>query len=59
MREWADEIAETPEEARLPVARPRHPIARILTRRPLRPSDDEVRENPRAESARLRVAEKL
>lgn len=31
----------------------------VLTRRPIRPSDDEVRRNPRSRSARLRVAEKL
>ncbi len=59
MRAWADEEAETHEQARLPVARTRHPIARVLTRRPLRPRPDEVRGNPRAESARLRATEKL
>jgi 16S rRNA (cytosine1402-N4)-methyltransferase len=59
MRAWADDIAETHEESRLPVARPRNPIVRVLTRRPLRPRADEVADNPRAESARLRVAEKL
>ncbi len=32
---------------------------RVLTRRPIRPSETELRRNPRSRSARLRVAEKL
>ena len=32
---------------------------RILTKRPLRPSDDEVARNPRSRSARLRAAERM
>ncbi len=35
------------------------PEMKILTRKPLRPSPEEVRTNPRARSARLRVAEKI
>ena len=31
----------------------------VLTRRPIRPTDAEVRRNPRSRSARLRVAEKV
>ena len=35
------------------------PALRILTRRPVRPSAEEIQSNPRSRSALLRVAEKL
>jgi 16S rRNA (cytosine1402-N4)-methyltransferase len=35
------------------------PSIRLLTRKPLRPSDEEVASNPRARSARVRAAEKI
>jgi 16S rRNA (cytosine1402-N4)-methyltransferase len=35
------------------------PRVRVVTRKPLRPTDDEIDENPRARSARLRSAERI
>jgi 16S rRNA (cytosine1402-N4)-methyltransferase len=35
------------------------PVVKIITRKPKLPSDQEIEENPRARSAKLRVAEKL
>jgi len=43
----------------LPVCRcGREPVLRIITKKPLVPSDEEIEQNPRARSAKLRVAEK-
>lgn len=39
--------------------RPRAPSARVLTRKAVMPGESEVRENPRARSAQLRVLEKM
>jgi 16S rRNA (cytosine1402-N4)-methyltransferase len=39
-------------------AKAKEGVVKILTKKPLRPSEREVRENPRARSARLRVAVK-
>ncbi len=38
---------------------PKEPEGRSVTRKPITPSEEEVRENPRARSAKLRVMEKL
>jgi 16S rRNA (cytosine1402-N4)-methyltransferase len=54
---WAGR--DDPEPPGMPVARPRNPLVRLLTRRPRRPDADEIAENPRSASARLRAAEKI
>ena len=35
------------------------PVVKVLTRRPLQPTPEEIQRNPRARSARLRVAQKV
>jgi 16S rRNA (cytosine1402-N4)-methyltransferase len=34
-------------------------LLRVLTRSPIRPTDDETRDNPRSRSARMRVIERI
>lgn len=44
----------------VPICRCQHvPMVRILTKKPIRPSEAELKENPRSRSAKLRAAEKL
>jgi 16S rRNA (cytosine1402-N4)-methyltransferase len=55
--EWSRTEEPAPSTALPP--RTRKPIARRVTRRPLRPNAEEVDANPRSASARLRAVEKL
>jgi 16S rRNA (cytosine1402-N4)-methyltransferase len=54
---WAGDDVQAPPH--FPVDTPRHALARLVTRKALRPSADELARNPRAESVRLRAVERL
>ncbi len=61
VKQWMSDEARTyvSDPTRLHGGYERQPTLRILTRKPIVASDDEVGRNPRSRSARLRVAEKL
>lgn len=61
VKQWMNDEARTyvSDPTRLHGGYERQPTLRILTRKPIVASDDEVGRNPRSRSARLRVAEKL
>lgn len=57
MKSWLGRCTCPPE---LPICRCNaRTLAKVLTRKPILPSDEEVEQNPRSRSAKLRVAEKI
>ena len=57
MNSWLGRCTCPPE---LPICRcEAKKIAKVLTRKPILPSEEEVKQNPRSRSAKLRVAEKI
>ena len=57
MKSWLGRCTCPPE---LPICRcDAKAIAKVLTRKPILPSEEEVEQNPRSRSAKLRVAEKI
>jgi 16S rRNA (cytosine1402-N4)-methyltransferase len=63
VKEWSRQLARDYDFAGpvdVPELRsPRRPDARIVTRKPVMPSAEEIAENPRARSAQLRVVERI
>lgn len=59
MRAWSDDGTSDYRTNKMPIAAHRNPLAKLLTRKPIRPTVEEIERNPRAESARMRAVEKL
>jgi 16S rRNA (cytosine1402-N4)-methyltransferase len=56
-REQSKDLVNPPYEQLYAVERPA--IIKEVTRKPIVPSDEETKDNPRARSAKLRIAEKI
>ena len=59
MREWSDDGSSDHRTNKLPIAPHRNPLTRLLTRKAVRPTPQELVDNPRSESVRLRASEKI
>lgn len=55
----ATSMERDPSVSRFLPERPLAPVLKVLTRKPVRASDDEAAKNPRARSAKLRAAERI
>ena len=59
VKNFLREAAHGHDDLSQPYPRPFEPVLALITHKPVTPSPDEVAQNPRARSAKLRIAEKL